>query len=190
MQPLTEKQAEENYICVPIFYTHCVKGVRIRSYSGPYFPVFGLNTERYVSFRIQSEFGEIRTRISPNTDTFYAVTMLKQKTGLEANKTWNKLTVIALTNANFQYARPFSEATEISFKFHLLYQCWSCWICILLYLDSIRKKYCILHIVFISSVASSNKYSKVNLISFFIFLSKHKALYKQNLLEYTFHKKI
>ena len=87
MQPLTEKQAEENYICVPIFYTHCVKGVRIRSYSGPYFPVFGLNTERYVSFRIQSEFGEIRTRISPNTDTFYAVTMLKQKTGLEANKT-------------------------------------------------------------------------------------------------------
>ena len=32
------------------FYTihlHCVKRVRIRSYSGPYFPAFGLNTERY-----------------------------------------------------------------------------------------------------------------------------------------------
>ena len=30
------------------FYTihlHCVKSVRIRSYSGPYFPAFGLNTE-------------------------------------------------------------------------------------------------------------------------------------------------
>ena len=26
--------------------THCVKGVRIRSYSSPYFPTFGLNTER------------------------------------------------------------------------------------------------------------------------------------------------
>ena len=26
---------------------HCVKSVRIRSYSGPYFPAFGLNTERY-----------------------------------------------------------------------------------------------------------------------------------------------
>ena len=26
---------------------HCVRGVRIRSYSGPYFPAFGLNTERY-----------------------------------------------------------------------------------------------------------------------------------------------
>ena len=24
---------------------HCVKSVRIRSYSGPYFPAFGLNTE-------------------------------------------------------------------------------------------------------------------------------------------------
>ena len=26
---------------------HCVKGVHIRSFSGPYFPAFGLNTERY-----------------------------------------------------------------------------------------------------------------------------------------------
>ena len=26
---------------------HCLKSVRIRSYSGPYFPAFGLNTERY-----------------------------------------------------------------------------------------------------------------------------------------------
>ena len=26
---------------------HSVRGVRIRSYSGPYFPAFGLNTERY-----------------------------------------------------------------------------------------------------------------------------------------------
>ena len=36
--------------------------------------VFALNTERYfVSVRIQSEFGKIRTRITPNTNTFYAV---------------------------------------------------------------------------------------------------------------------
>ena len=33
--------------------THCMKCVRIRSYSGPYFP-----------------------RITPNTDTFYAVTCI------------------------------------------------------------------------------------------------------------------
>ena len=53
------------------------KSVRIRSYSGPYFPTFGLNTERYgVYLRIQSEFGEIRTRITPNTDTFYEVCLV------------------------------------------------------------------------------------------------------------------
>ena len=53
---------------------HCVKSVRIRSYSGPHFPAFGLNMERYsVSLRIQSEYGKMRTRTTPNTDTFYAV---------------------------------------------------------------------------------------------------------------------
>ena len=53
---------------------HCVKSVRIRSYSGPYFPAFGVNTERYgVSLRIQSECGKIWTRKTPNTDTFHAV---------------------------------------------------------------------------------------------------------------------
>ena len=53
---------------------HCVKSVRIRSFSGPYFPAFGLNTERYgVSLRIQSECGKIRTKKTPNTDTFHAM---------------------------------------------------------------------------------------------------------------------
>ena len=53
---------------------HFVKSVLIRSFSGSYFPAFGLNTERYfVSLRIQSDCRKIRTRITPNTDTFYAV---------------------------------------------------------------------------------------------------------------------
>ena len=53
---------------------HCVKSDHIRSYSGQYFPAFGLNTGRYsVSLRIQSECGRIRTNISPNTDTFHAL---------------------------------------------------------------------------------------------------------------------
>ena len=52
----------------------CVKSVRIRSYSGPYFPTFGLNAERYgVSLRFQSDCGKIRTRIILNMDTFHAV---------------------------------------------------------------------------------------------------------------------
>ena len=51
-----------------------MKSVRIRSYSGPYFPAFGLNTEKYsVSLRIQSEWEKMRTRRTAYTDTFHAV---------------------------------------------------------------------------------------------------------------------
>ena len=53
---------------------HCVKSVRIRSFSDPYFASFGLNMERYgVSLRIQSKCVKIWTRKTPNTDTFHAV---------------------------------------------------------------------------------------------------------------------
>ena len=63
-------------ILVFLYYTHCVKNVRIRSYSDPYIPVFGLITEKYeVSRRIQSECRKIRTRITLNADTLYAVTI-------------------------------------------------------------------------------------------------------------------
>ena len=62
------------------FSIHCVKSVPNRSYSGPYFPAFGLNKERYrVSLRIQSECGKIRTRITLNTDTFYELISLENK---------------------------------------------------------------------------------------------------------------
>ena len=61
---------QDPLICVK----HCVKSVRTWSYSDPYFPAFGPNKERYrVSPRIQFECGKIPTRITPNTDTFYAV---------------------------------------------------------------------------------------------------------------------
>ena len=62
-----------------IFYVkHCIQSVRIQSYSGPYFPAFGLNTEGHsVSLRIKSKCGGIRTRITPNTDTFQAVKCTK-----------------------------------------------------------------------------------------------------------------
>ena len=56
---------------------HCVKSVNIWSYSGRYFPAFGLNTERHgVCLRIQSKRGKTRARITPNTDTFHAVPYL------------------------------------------------------------------------------------------------------------------
>ena len=50
------------------------KSVRIRYFSGTYFPVFGLNTGRCrESLLIQSECEKTRTRKSPSTDTFWAV---------------------------------------------------------------------------------------------------------------------
>ena len=53
---------------------YCVKLVRISSCSGPYFPAFELNIDRYsVSICIQSECRKIRTRKTPNTDTFHKV---------------------------------------------------------------------------------------------------------------------
>ena len=43
--------------------SHCVKSVRIRSYSVPCFSAFGLNTERYgVSLRIHSKCGKMQNK--------------------------------------------------------------------------------------------------------------------------------
>ena len=48
---------------------HCVKCVRVRSFSGPCFPAFGLNTEiQKINILIQSRCGKIRTRKTQNTD--------------------------------------------------------------------------------------------------------------------------
>ena len=57
-----------------LLHWHCVKRVRIQSYSGPHFPAFGLNAERCgVSLCIQSECRKMRTRITQNTDPFHVV---------------------------------------------------------------------------------------------------------------------
>ena len=48
---------------------NCVKSVCIRSFSGWYFPVFGLNAERYrVPLRIQSKFRKIQSKLPTITD--------------------------------------------------------------------------------------------------------------------------
>ena len=67
---------ENPLLILILILTHCVKSDRFRSFSGPYFPAFGLNTERYsVSLFIQYECGKMRTRKTPNTETFYEVTV-------------------------------------------------------------------------------------------------------------------
>ena len=69
--------------------THCVKSVRIWSFSGPCFTAFGLNTESYgLSLRIQSECGKILTRKSSNTDTFHTVAQCNFY-----NIFWDKITL-------------------------------------------------------------------------------------------------
>ena len=53
---------------------HCAKSVQIRSFSGPCFPIFGLNTEIFsVNLLIQSENWKIRIRKNSILDTFNAV---------------------------------------------------------------------------------------------------------------------
>ena len=54
---------------------HCVKSVRIRRFPGPYFSAFGLNAEI-----IQSEWGKVWSRKTPNTYTFYAVALTEAAT--------------------------------------------------------------------------------------------------------------
>ena len=54
---------------------HCVKSVRIRCYSGPHFPTFGLN--------IYSDCRKMWTIVTPNTDTFYAVKLIDSLTDLK-----------------------------------------------------------------------------------------------------------
>ena len=62
------------YISYQILKIPCVESGRIWSYSDPYFPIFGLNKERYeLSLHIQSKYAKIRTRITPNTDISHAV---------------------------------------------------------------------------------------------------------------------
>ena len=51
---------------------HCVKRVRIRSYSGPHFNLSVYRISPY-SVRIQKNPGKMWTRITPNKDSFYVV---------------------------------------------------------------------------------------------------------------------
>ena len=75
----TERSQNITNVAVLWVVLHCMKSVRIQSYSGPHFPAFGLNTERYGVFLcIQSECGKMRTRKAPNTDTFYVVLFFLQ----------------------------------------------------------------------------------------------------------------
>ena len=83
-----------------MFDQHCVKSIRIRSYSAPYFPAFGLNMERYfVSFPIQCEYRKIRTRITPSTGSVHAVQVLN--TPLKVLKEFSFFVITAYPYSEF-----------------------------------------------------------------------------------------
>ena len=105
--------------CFLTFRLHCIKSVRIQSYSGPYFPAFGRNTESYgVSLRIQSECRKIGTRTTLNKDTFQVVPIRKihsvnllihwentrQTQGSENTRKKKDLNVFHPLNGNIKFA--------------------------------------------------------------------------------------
>ena len=65
---------------------HCVKRVHIRSYSCPHFSRISRNWTEYEEIRIISPYsvpmrenvGKMGTRITPNTDSFYAVVRMRK----------------------------------------------------------------------------------------------------------------
>ena len=63
-------------------FLHCVKRARIQSYSGPHFPAFEMNTERYEILRtshlsvINPNAGKFGPEITPYLETFHAVLSL------------------------------------------------------------------------------------------------------------------
>ena len=90
----------------------CVIRVRIRSFSGPYFPAFGPNI---VSIRIQSEYGKIRTRKTPNMDTFHAMYFKHFLTLLEQPLTMCFNVVLVFLSLTLN-------------SFHSFFLCFHCWI--------------------------------------------------------------
>ena len=96
---------------------HCVKSVRILSYSGPDFPAFGLNTDRYfVSLHIPPECGKMRQRITPNMDNFQAVATLAKF--IDQYKIFKDETLARKTGKAKQYWMQSSQMIDLYLALH------------------------------------------------------------------------
>ena len=81
--------------------------------SGPYFPAFGLNTEKYlVSLRIQSECGKIRTRNNSVFGHFHAVINKK-----------NRLTYFMSLVSFFQGVLKETSRMKLAINFYIYRSC-------------------------------------------------------------------
>ena len=100
-----------------------MKSVRIWIYSGPHFPAFGLNTERYfVSLRIQSECGKIRALFTQLFISTYSSSCLTFWSGyyyfycvLHHDELCHKISFI------FNYKSPSVDESSCGFNFAILY---------------------------------------------------------------------
>ena len=81
---------------------HFVKSVFIRSFSGPYFPTFRLNTLHVSIFSLNAE--KYRLEKAPNTDTFKAV-IIESGFNLANDKFWKCITSVLL----FQFTSNFYQ---------------------------------------------------------------------------------
>ena len=62
----------KNFVVWNSRHFQCIKAFRTRSFSSLYFPDFGVNTEKiFLNLLILFECGKMRTRKTPNTDTFH-----------------------------------------------------------------------------------------------------------------------
>ena len=98
-------------------YSHCAKyGV----FSGPYFPAFGLSTERYgVSFRIQPECGKTRTR---KNSVFGHLYSFAQNLSSYSFIRENKSLILFFNTLNYKFSwYIFDNFAKIFFPLFLLY---------------------------------------------------------------------
>ena len=87
-----------------------MKSVRFQSFPGLYFHKFGLNTEIYsVNLRIPSECGKIRTRKTPNTDTYDAVRESRENS---TAVTKFKMSLKKLHNGNIKLLRKHNHSGQ------------------------------------------------------------------------------
>ena len=70
-------------------YRHCVKSVRIWSFSGPYFPAFGLNTERYGVVSYPDRYYVFFLNDAP--DNGYSINVIQCVTISQITDSWRRL---------------------------------------------------------------------------------------------------
>ena len=97
-------------------------------FCGPYFPAFRLNMEIYrVTSCIHSECWKIRTRITPNTGTFYAVNLGKLSRFVAGNHCKNgqtsKVYILFIRPENIRKALPQCKCTKMKMFVFLFIQC-------------------------------------------------------------------